>query len=251
MSTTTLVEALAIPADARLDQRVPKKLLFEEGAPSAADKRYIQDGIDELTWVAALKPSNIGVPLFKDAIREYVEIAVLAASLRPQAKAPRLLELIHRAIPYPLVLVTRHGGVTTLSLAHKRFSQAERSQVVVEDLVSRTAISSSPSAVEAAFLASLPIAAQPAQNLFTLYQGWLDRVAGLEVARLTGLFVLADTPSGAAGRKAALDACTRIQREAAALRANGATEKQFGRRVELNLELKRLEVTLAELMKTL
>ena len=35
MSTATLVNALALPLDARLDQRVPKKLLLEQGAPTA------------------------------------------------------------------------------------------------------------------------------------------------------------------------------------------------------------------------
>ena len=62
MISAALIDAMALPPDSRLDQRVPKKLLLEQGAPTAADKRYLQDGIDEMTWVAALKPTNIGVP---------------------------------------------------------------------------------------------------------------------------------------------------------------------------------------------
>jgi hypothetical protein len=50
MSTTTLINALALPPDARLDQRVPKKLLLEQGAPTAADKRHLQDGIEEIVF---------------------------------------------------------------------------------------------------------------------------------------------------------------------------------------------------------
>jgi len=41
----------------------------EHGAPTAADKRQINDGIEELLWVAALKPTTIGVPEYCDAIR--------------------------------------------------------------------------------------------------------------------------------------------------------------------------------------
>ena len=33
MSIESLINALALPPDARLDQRVPKKLLLEQGAP--------------------------------------------------------------------------------------------------------------------------------------------------------------------------------------------------------------------------
>src|SRR3990167_325030 len=134
MSFAPGINALAIPYEALVDQRVPKKLLLEQGAPTAADKRQIQDGIEEMTWVAALKPTNIGVPAFPDSVREYLEIPVLAVELRPTAKPPRLIELIHRAIPYPLVLVTAHRDAVNLSLAHKRWSQGEAGKVVIEDV---------------------------------------------------------------------------------------------------------------------
>ena len=89
-----------------MDQRVPKKLLLENGAPTAADKRHINEGIEELLWLAALKPTTIGVPDYRDDVREYLEIAVLRLSLRAGAKVPRLVEMVHRAVPYPLLLIT-------------------------------------------------------------------------------------------------------------------------------------------------
>ena len=61
---TAIIDALGLPPEARVDARVPKKLLVEQGAPTAADKRAIQDGIDELQWLAACKPTTIGVPSF-------------------------------------------------------------------------------------------------------------------------------------------------------------------------------------------
>ena len=126
MTFDRVIASLAIPDDARVDRRVPKKLLVEQGAPTAADKRQIQDGIEEISWVAALKPTNIAVPAFRDDIREYLEIAVVTAAFRASAKPTRLLELIHRAIPYPLVLLAAHGGAVNFSLAHKRWSRARR-----------------------------------------------------------------------------------------------------------------------------
>lgn len=252
MSTEALIEALTLPPDTRVDQRVPKKLLLEQGAPTPADKRHIQDGVEEVFWVAVLKPTNIGVPAYRDDTREYIEISVLTAGLRPQAKAGRLTELIHRAIPYPLVLVAEQGGATTLSLAHKRFSEAERGHVIAETLVQTTLLSAeAPSREETAFLASLNLAAQPRRDLFALYEGWCDRVAALDAARFTGSFVLRGAPEQAAQRRIALEEHARVQRAITQLRKQAATERQLNRRVELNLELKRFEATLAELTKTL
>src|ERR1700679_933250 len=134
MRFDSIITALALPANSRVDRRVPKKLLLEYGAPTTADKRQIQESIEEVTWVAALKPTNIGVPAFKDEVREYLEIAVATAALRTDAKASRLIALIHRAIPYPLVLISSQSESVSISLAHKRWSKAEAGKVVIEDI---------------------------------------------------------------------------------------------------------------------
>jgi hypothetical protein len=251
MSFAPIINALAIPDEALVEQRVPKKLLLEQGAPTAADKRQIQDGIEEMTWVAALKPINIGVPAFQDAVREYLEIAILTVVLRSTAKPPRLIELIHRAIPYPLVLVTEQRDAVTLSLAHKRWSQGEAGRVVIEDVRQVPLNPDTPSAEEASFLASLAVSRLPARDLFALYDGLLERLAALEAARITGAFV----PPGSADRASALrdglDTHARLQRDLAVLRTQAKKEKQLNRRVELNLEIKRLEAKLTATAKTL
>lgn len=246
MSVGPVINALALPPDARVDQRVPKKLLTEQGAPTAADKRHIQEGIEELLWVAALKPTNIAVPAFRDDVREYLEIAVLSASLRAGAKAARLVELIHRAIPYPLVLVAAHGDTVSVSLAHKRWSQGETGKVVIED-VRRTAPfrADTPTAAEAAFLASLTVSGLPSRDLFALYQGWIDRLAALEAAQITGTFAPPESAARASALRDGLDAHARLRRELAALRAQVKKEKQLNRRVELNLKIQMLEAQLA------
>ena len=67
MTVDDLIQALGLPESTRLNQRVPKKLLAEHGAATAADKRQIQDGVDEIVWLAALKPHLIGVPPLRTA----------------------------------------------------------------------------------------------------------------------------------------------------------------------------------------
>lgn len=76
-------------------------MLVESGAPTAADKRLISDGIEDIHWLAALKPVTVGIPAYQDAVRDHLEIAVLDINLRPLGKASRIAELVHRAIPYP------------------------------------------------------------------------------------------------------------------------------------------------------
>jgi hypothetical protein len=247
-----VIDALALPPDARVDQRVPKKLLLDQGVPTAADKRQIQDSIEEIHWIAALKPTNIGVPDYRDDVREYLEIAVLTVSFRQAAKPMRLIELIHRAIPYPVVLLSGQCEAVSLSLAHKRWSQGEAGKVVIED-VRRTSPLNMEALEdqEAQFLSSLALSTLPASDLFVLYQAWIDRLAGLEAANITGSFTPPTSAEHSTTLREGLANHARLQYELTTLRNQAAKEKQLNRRVDLNITIKRLEVELAELKTTL
>jgi len=245
MTSAAVIAALCLPADARVDQRVPKKLLVENGAPTAADKRQINDGIEELLWLAALKPATIGVPAYRDDTREYLEIAVLALTLRAGAKAPRLTELIHRAIPYPVFLIQAQPTGLTLSLSHLRWSQGQSGQTVLDGPLTTAALEVEAPATND-FLASLSVTSQPRQQLHALYQGWIERFEAHAAARLRGQFTPATDVAAAERRRTALAEHERLNREINSLRARAAKESQLNRRVELNLEVKRLESRLAE-----
>lgn len=251
MTAQAIIAALGIPDAARVDQRITKKLLTEQGAPTTADKRAIQDGVTELLWVAALKPTNIGVPVWKDETGEYLEIAVITASLRERAKAARLTELIHRAVPYPVLLIAEDGKQAEVSLAHKRASQSEKAAVVRDGPLVAASLSTGTDAREAAFMASLRIASQPQQHLRALYQGWIDCCAGLAASLLTGAFNMPKSPEEAALRSAALDTHARVTREIVMLRKKAARETQINRRVEFNLAIQRLEAELVAAKATL
>lgn len=251
MSFDPIIKALALPPETRVEQRVPKKLLVENGAPTAADKRQINEGIEEILWQAALKPANLGVPVYRDAVREYLEIAILTVTFRPAAKNPRLVELIHRAIPYPVLLISNLGDTASVSVAHKRWSQGESGHVVIEELRTTAQFRpENPTAEEAQFLARLLVGNLPQTNLFALYQSWLDSVLALEAAQITGAFRPVASENSAALRDQ-LDARAQALRDLALLRAQAEKETQLNRRVELNLAIKRLEASIAEIAQNL
>lgn len=238
------IPALAIPDAALVGRMVPKKLLLEQGAAARGDKALIRDGLEGLDWVAALKPTNIGVPAFRSPEREYLEIAVLVARVRDGARAARLSELIHRAVPYPVLLFTEQSGGLEVSLAHKRDALNEAAKVVLEEELVRARIAppARPDAeAERAYLAGLAIALQPRENLFGLYGSWLAQAEALAAARVSGRFTLAVSPEQAAARRAALAEHALLVTQLLELRATAKKEKQLARRAELNLAIQALE----------
>ena len=237
----SLLEALDLPSQARIDQRIPKKLLLENGAPTTADKRLIQDGIEELTWVAALKPTSIGVPSFKNDEREYLEIAVLTAELRPEAKRGRLTELLHRAVPYPVLLLEAANSAecVTFSLANKRNSQNEAGKTVLEALHATLVPIEAPLLTD--FKAALSLGANPRQDMYALYQGWLNCLMAWETSQITGKFVLSASSADVEKTREALEVIAGLNKELSLAKVAAKKERQLNRRVELNLRIKNYE----------
>ncbi len=243
-----LLAALDLPEGARVDQRVPKKLLVENGAPTAADKRHINEGIEAFQWLAALKPTTIGVPEFRDDLREYLEIAVLSLMLRAGGKTTRLAELVHRAVPYPVFLILKQGNNLIVSLAHKRWAQNKAGKMVLEGEIVEAELAShtqNPAEIERQCLSAFSLSRQPRTHLLDLYQGWYDTLLALNAARVTGVFILSSNTEQATARRQALIECSRLDADIAKLRAAASKEKQIARQVELNLKLKSMEAALS------
>lgn len=256
MTLELLISALALPASCRVDQRVPKKLLVENGAPTSADKRLINDCVDEAQWLAALKPNTVGVAEYRDDEREYLEVAVLCVTARPapqtdgagaaarHVNTTRLAELVHRAVPYPVLLLLAAPQGLFLSLAHKRWAQNEAGKVVLDG--EPATVDTAPDlSAEHPFAQALALSRQPQASLLALYQGWMDCLTAWQAAQVTGSFTTTSMPAQAAARREALRTCQQLELESIRLRALAAKEKQMAKQVDLNLALKRVQADLA------
>ena len=241
------VLAMALPEQATVRQRVPKKHLLDGGKPTAADKREAQEGIEALWWVAVLRPGNCGIPAFRDEQLDYSELSVLALRLRPGANALRLVALVQRSIPYPLVLLVEQGGQGAMHLATKRASLNETGRWVVEQtFASGVASNTENDAAGTAFLASLPLHLLKAPDLYALYHGYILRTEALQAARINAHFVLATTQATILRRREALAVHARLVQELAATLAKARKEKVTSRAVALQLDVQRLQKAISE-----
>ncbi|MEI8267298.1 MAG: DUF4391 domain-containing protein [Betaproteobacteria bacterium] len=269
MTAQVLIDAFRLPAQALVGQRIPKKLLVEQGAPTAADKRLINDTVDELCWQATLKPGTVGVPASAAAsanagdATDVIELAVVSAQLRPptrEAQARRLMQLVHRAVPYPVLLAVQTPAGTVLSLAQKRSSLGKAGKWVVVDGVETHAFDpTQPTAAEAQFMASLSLDQLPPSavaDLRALYQAVAARVTALAVAEVTGQFKTPEAVAGAAttgvtAQRGVLAERSQLLDQLASARNTAAKARQMSQRVELNLQIQRLQRRLQELQDRL
>lgn len=192
----------------------------------------------ELHWLAALKPSTCGLAAWQTVTHAYLEIAVLHAVLRPSTAPPsppspsttsatalqsaqtfRLLDLIHRTIPYPVVLVVTHtgSGAEQLSPTHKRLSLGTGSAMVLEQsittkpiatkLIAACACNTGDTAQFVQYIAFNSPASAPTRqlsNLHVRYSNWLNAIEALAASDHTGQFTVSTSAIDAARRRSAL-----------------------------------------------
>ncbi len=232
------------PESAHLHKRIPKKMFLDNGELVASDRNLFQKNVKTFYWEFTLKPSTCPVLPYKDNEREYLEVAVLDVEINSRKGHKRIAEILHRVIPYPLMLgfYTESGDVA-LSIAPKRFSQAERGAFVAERFyttgwMNREALNN----CESAFIASLAWGNMPIQTYGTLYNAWTDRFVGYECSVLSGSFTI-----GKAGdRLERLTRCRELESRISELR--GQLKKAvFKQQVELNVQIKKFEQELKQL----
>ena len=247
----SLYEAMAVPATCHLGKRVYKKLFLEHTKLAVADKTALGDDVDTVTWQYTFKPTTIPIHVYEDEMREYPEIALLEVKLKKTGRVHRLAEIIHRAIPYPVIVVFASDEGVSVSLAHKRFSQAEKDAIVAEEFISTGWFDpTDPDGLHADFLDSFNINTWPHTHFFAFYKSAMARVVALECARRTGVFQV-DEELGTEDRRELLAHCREGENRMAEFRAKIKKEKQFNRQVELNMEIKELELEFGRSMNGL
>jgi hypothetical protein len=130
---TLLIEALKIPSRAYINDRLYKKMFYDQVEFSTADKKLIKEKINTIVLHYVLNRQSTGINLYVGDIRAYRELYVIEIELEDIKKHKRIAELIQMSIPYPVILILTYQRETTLVLAQKRFNQSDKNRITVEE----------------------------------------------------------------------------------------------------------------------
>jgi len=242
----SFAEYFALPESTYLGKRIWKRMFHENAKLVARDKRILSEDVDTITWMHTLKSGTVPISPYVDERCDYSEIAVVEAMLKSPKRSARIAEIVHRAIPYPVVLVLADARSAQMSLATKRFSEAERDAIVADEFFATDWLDlEGPQPIDEAFLASLALPHLPHTDFRALYSAWIDRVVALQCAQRTGAFRLTRTREESADRRVALASCCELEARIAEERAAVRKESQFNRQVDHNVRIKTLEEELA------
>ncbi len=247
----TFLNNLNIPDACLLNKPVFKKMFQDHLELDQTDKKALSEDVGRIRWQYTLKPETINVAPFLDDEREYLEVAILTVDLNNPSRVKRIASFMHKAIPYPLILIFGHGDKVCVGVAEKRINQADKSKLVVVDHWQTEWIApDKPTTAQAGFMDAIRLQNLPSTNFYALYEAFQARVVELRTAERTGFFEAA--PVWVAKEQGeTLKKIEGVEREIAELRTTLKRESQMSRKIALNTKIRTLKDAILKLEATL
>ena len=245
------LDTLDIPQKCFLNKTLFKKLFLESGMLDITDKKALKDDIDKIRWLYTLKPSTINIAPYKDDIFDYDEVAILQIDLFSPSRVKRIASFINRAIPYPLVLIFTHSGEMALSVADKRFNQADKAKWVVEDAwLTHWFNPNAPTEAQQQFMSGMALPSLSFVNFYAFYTDIKNRVIALNAAARSGDYTLTSQYETDA-RLENLRRIDELEKEMVELRVSLKKETQFNAKLKLNVAVKERQDAISKLEQEL
>jgi hypothetical protein len=231
---------LQLPSKCLIEKRVYKKLFYKNANLTVTDKKWFTKDIDTITWKYSLKPAQTLIHAIKEEVYSYDEIAVLEVELKKGGHLNRLADIIHRAIPYPLLIVFKKGQNVSLSIADKRFNQADNQAATIKELWVTNWLDLNKD-IDTEFLKRLNYDQQSRLNLKAFYRGWVDCFNAYKVAQISGNFELPSNQEDKEQRIRYLNEFRSLEDQIEQRRSELKKQDGFNDKVQLNVEIKELE----------
>jgi len=231
---------LAIPEACVLGKRIYKTQFYENGQLSTADKKAFVEDIGGIEWRYTLKTATVNIPRFEDDTHEYLEVAVVQVLLTAMKRSARIAAAMQKAIPYPVLIILVCGDRIALNAAAKRINRADSNKIVVEIILDTGWISMSAlEPWQADFLGDFCITNFSYRNFFEFYKDIVNRIIALNCAAHTGRYNL-EKGNVYPSRLKALRQMEKLYQERSETLNKMRGEKNLGKRVQFNIQIKQI-----------
>ena len=211
-----------LPASTEFKRRIPKQTFYAKLTLAPEVKRAFAEQINTIIWSNKISPETINL-----APSETVqEIQVFTIRLNQATLDVRILPLIDKQIPYHIVFVLEYSNRQQAWVCYKEASLAGSNAFQVGAYYHTDWVNTGELSLRVEGL-----------SMEAAYEGFVRQIAGEQLA--CGGRLKEDVERAKKRQQ--------LEKQIAALEKKIANEKQFNRQVEMNGELKQLQVELDNL----
>ena len=215
-----------LPDRTLFNRKIPKNKFYEKLKANTKLKDMFIEQVDYIVWKHKLSKETINL----EPTDEVQEIQVFEIHLKQRKFSKQILENIDKVIPYPILHVMVFEGEARFAIAYKQRNQNDKDRFVVHSYYESNW---QP-------IKDISINLTNGLDLKAVYENIIRNLMTFKVDAGEDLEV-------AVKRQAVLE---KLVRECARLEAKINREKQFSRKVELNMELQMKKKEIIALSKS-
>ncbi|KZX11571.1 hypothetical protein MBORA_14790 [Methanobrevibacter oralis] len=144
-------DILEVPNGCVIDYVIPKKEVFEAADLKTKDKKIFTDIVKQIKWCYKFDEDTLRISKYTDDVRNYSEVELININLKydnvhktgvgkfkEDEKIDRVVDILLRFIPYPIILTVQYENDLKFYGAHIRESKADSSKIVIDGHVMST-----------------------------------------------------------------------------------------------------------------
>lgn len=238
-------ESLNFPIDTTVGKKLDKKEFLDNFSLNINDRKLLSQAIDRITLENILNQNTINISPFIDENKDYSEIALIKVKISNKEKLKSINNIIQQ-IPYSLIVFYIFENELCLCLSPKRINKSDSSKLVVEEVhFSKWIDFGNLTNIDKTFLQSLNINNHPFTNLLAFYESFIDKLISYNASIYSGtLIVSKDT-------KQILENIQKTEAQIIELKNKIKKETNFNEKVNMNMELKKMNDKLKDLKEKL
>lgn len=213
---------LALPQTTEFNKRIPKQKFYGHINANTATKSQFAAQVKTIYWRNKIAASTLNVAAGKTML----EIEVFEVNLNTQNLNEVILRQIDMAVPYYILFLLEYNGKYKAAIAFKEIT--ENKNVKVNNYYYTNWFDEK----------DLPLKME-GLSVDSIYENFVRQIAGE--------YLKGQSEETLKQSIAIADEKTKLQKQIAALENKIRKEKQFNKKVELNMELKRLKNNSEEL----
>jgi len=213
-----------LPSSTLVNRKIPKNKFYEKLQANHHLKELFTEQVELIIWKHKLSKDTIRL----DPKEDIEEIQIFEVHLKEKSYSLELLRSIDKAIPYPILHVLMVEGHAKLTIAYKERNQTDDNRTVVRSY--HETDWQSVESIELNILQGL--------DLKAVYENIIRQLLPIKAKPEIELSVVLE-------RQAQID---KLTQECERLESRMRTEKQFNKKVELNMELQRKRKEMKQLL---
>lgn len=215
----------------QLDQFIAKKNFLTLAELTKAEKEDLTNNVKKIVLSFQLEPSKSNIKSYKDEFHEYPLINFFTIEVTEGANTKRIAKFVMSSIPYPSVIVFRCDGNMQIVVAHQRINQNDSTKNVLEEMITLKW-----QVYQEKFF---DISLMNLNDFYSLYTDIVDFIS-IHNAKESGV-VNEEAPVDGETARQILAKKQQIEMQIASFRARLKKETQFNIKMEINMEIKKLE----------